>query len=146
MPRSSRRRAIALEVLSVDAIVEGVHFDRAFTPPSAIGHRALAVNLSDLAAMGRAPRLALLSLALPACCPVAEFDEMIAGLAALAAQSRVTCGGRQPHPIDGPLVVDITVVGAVKRRQVLTRGRCAAGRRPVCDRARSARRPPACRC
>ena len=55
-----------VEVLTVDALVEGVHFDRAFVPPDAIGHRALAVNLSDLAAMGAAPRLALLSLALPA--------------------------------------------------------------------------------
>jgi thiamine-monophosphate kinase len=45
-----------LEVLSVDALVEGVHFDRRFTPPDAIAHRALAVNLSDLAAMGAAPR------------------------------------------------------------------------------------------
>src|SRR3981189_2672767 len=44
------------EVLTVDAIVEGVHFDRAFVPPDAIGHRALAVNLSDLAPMGAAPR------------------------------------------------------------------------------------------
>ena len=50
------------DVLTVDALVEGVHFDRAFVPPDAIGHRALAVNLSDLAAMGAAPRLALLSL------------------------------------------------------------------------------------
>ena len=55
-----------VEVLSVDALVEGVHFDRAFVPPEAIGHRALAVNLSDLAAMGAAPRLALLSFALQA--------------------------------------------------------------------------------
>src|SRR6478752_8758896 len=54
-----------LDVLSVDALVEGVHFDRAFTPPGAIGHRALAVNLSDLAAMGATPRLCLLSLVLP---------------------------------------------------------------------------------
>src|SRR4029077_425972 len=55
-----------VEVLTVDAIVEGVHFDRTFVPPDAIGHRALAVNLSDLAAMGAAPRLALLSMVLPA--------------------------------------------------------------------------------
>ncbi len=40
-----------VEVLTVDALVEGIHFDRAFVPPDAIGHRALAVNLSDLAAM-----------------------------------------------------------------------------------------------
>ena len=57
MPRSSSRSGTGCEVLTVDALVEGVHFDRAFTPPDAIGHRALAVNLSDLAAMGAAPRL-----------------------------------------------------------------------------------------
>src|ERR1044072_4550269 len=54
-----------VDVLSVDALVEGVHFDRAFSPADAIGHRALAVNLSDLAAMGASPRLALLSMIVP---------------------------------------------------------------------------------
>src|SRR5437762_12303483 len=78
-----------VEVVTVDAIVEGVHFDRAFVPPDAIGHRALAVNLSDLAAMGAAPRLALLSMALPAALPVAEFDGIADGLAALAARHRL---------------------------------------------------------
>src|SRR5947207_12450530 len=72
------------EVLTVDAIVEGVHFDRAFAPPEAIGHRALAVNLSDLAAMGAAPRLALLSLALPPALPLPDFDAIASGFAALA--------------------------------------------------------------
>ena len=62
-----------LEVYTVDALVEGVHFDRRFTPPDAIGHRALAVNLSDLAAMGATPRLALLSMALPAAYPLDEI-------------------------------------------------------------------------
>src|SRR5690349_24812064 len=53
------------EVLTTDALVDGVHFDLAFVPADAVGHRALAVNLSDLAAMGAEPRAALLSLALP---------------------------------------------------------------------------------
>ena len=66
-----------LEVLSVDALVEGVHFDRHLTPPDAIGHRALAVNLSDLAAMGAKPRLALLSLVLPQDLTCSDFDAMI---------------------------------------------------------------------
>ena len=118
-----------LEVLSVDAVVEGVHFDRAFTPPAAIGHRALAVNLSDLAAMGAAPRLALLSLALPDALLLAAFDEMIASLAAVAARFRITIVGGNLTRIDGPLVLDITVVGTVKRRQALTR----AGARPGDD-------------
>src|SRR5258708_2990557 len=76
------------EVLSVDALIEGVHFDRAFVPPDAIGHRALAVNLSDLAAMGAAPRLALLSMALPQTLTVDEFDRLVSGFAALAARYR----------------------------------------------------------
>src|SRR5712691_4937798 len=63
-----------LEVLSVDALVEGIHFDRRFTPADAIGHRALAVNLSDLAAMGAAPRLALLSFVLPAGLSCGDFE------------------------------------------------------------------------
>ena len=110
-----------LEVLSVDALVEGIHFDRAFTPPDAIGHRALAVNLSDLAAMGAAPRLCLLSLALPASFPVADFDAMIGGLTALAARHRMHVAGGNLTRSPGPLVIDIMVSGTAKRRQVLLR-------------------------
>src|SRR3954466_10668841 len=62
-----------VEVLTIDAVVEGVHFDRAFVPPDAIGYRALAVNLSDLAAMGASPRLVLLSMVLPPSLPIADF-------------------------------------------------------------------------
>jgi thiamine-monophosphate kinase len=116
-----------LEVLSVDALVEGVHFDRAFTPPAAIGHRALAVNLSDLAAMGATPRLALVSLALPRSLALAEFDDIMASLITLAARCRVAIAGGNLTRIDGPLVIDITVLGTVKRRQVLTRGGARAG-------------------
>src|SRR5437879_10791992 len=83
-----------LEVLSVDALIEGVHFDRAFTPPDAIGHRALAVNLSDLAAMGAEPRLALLSLALPQALAVSDFGAQMTGFIVFAARGRLTlvCG------------------------------------------------------
>ena len=97
-----------LEVLSVDALVEGVHFDRTFTPPAAIGHRALAVNLSDLAAMGASPRLCLLSLVLPPEWPVHEFDEMILGLTSLAARNRVHVAGGNLTRSPGPLVIDVT--------------------------------------
>jgi thiamine-monophosphate kinase len=116
-----------LEVLSVDALVDGVHFDRAFTPPAAIGHRALAVNLSDLAAMGATPRLALVSMALPGSLPIGDFDGIIDGLIALATRSRLTIAGGNLTRIGGPLVIDITVIGTVKRRQVLTRTGARAG-------------------
>jgi thiamine-monophosphate kinase len=116
-----------LEVFTVDAMVEGIHFDRRFTPPDAIGHRALAANLSDLAAMGAAPRLVLLSLSLPPALPCSDFDAMIAGVAGLAAAHRVHVAGGNLTRSSGPLVVDITAVGAVKRRGVLTRGGARPG-------------------
>ena len=116
----------ALEVLTTDAQVEGVHFDRRFVPPDAIGHRALAVNLSDLAAMGASPRVALLSLALPDALEVATIDGLMDGLLALAAQHRVALVGGNLTRSPGPFVVDVTVTGSVRPRRVLTR----AGARP----------------
>jgi thiamine-monophosphate kinase len=116
-----------VEVLTVDAIIEGIHFDRAFVPPDAIGRRALAVNLSDLAAMGAAPRLALLSMALPASLPLADFDAIAAGFAALAAGHRLHVVGGNLTRSPGPLMIDVTVMGTVKRRQALTRGGARPG-------------------
>jgi len=116
-----------VEVLTVDAIVEGIHFDRAFTPPDAIGHRALAVNLSDVAAMGAAPRLALLSMALPSTLPLADYDGIADGLARLAAAHRLHVVGGNLTRSPGPLIVDVTVIGTVKRRQALTRAGARSG-------------------
>ena len=115
-----------LEILTVDTLVEGVHFDRAFVPPEAIGHRALAVNLSDLAAMGAAPRLALLAMALPPSLPLLQFDAIVSGFAALASQHRLHLAGGNLTKSPGPLMIDVTLSGTAKRRQVLTR----AGARP----------------
>src|SRR3954469_25567117 len=116
-----------VDVLSVDALVDGVHFDRRFVPPDAIGHRALAVNLSDLAAMGAAPRLALLSMVLPPSLPLADFDAIISGFSALAARYRLHLAGGNLTRSPGPLILDVVVVGTVKRRQVLVRGGARAG-------------------
>jgi thiamine-monophosphate kinase len=116
-----------VEVFTVDALVEGIHFDRAFTPPDAIGHRALAANLSDLAAMGSAPRLALLSFALPPALPLEDFDGIAGAIATLAARHGLHVAGGNLTRSPGPLVIDITVVGTVKRRQALTRSGARAG-------------------
>lgn len=115
------------EVLTVDCVVDGVHFSRAFVPPDAIGHRALAVNLSDLAAMGAAPRLALLSLALPSDLPLDDFDGIADGLTRLAARHRVQIAGGNLTRTPGPLTIDVTMSGTIKRRQALTRSGAKAG-------------------
>lgn len=118
-----------LDVLTTDALVEGIHFDRRFCPPDAIGHKALAVNLSDLAAMGASPRAALLSLVLPDALPAAEVDGMLDGLLALAVRYRVALVGGNVTRSPGPVVVDVTATGSVGRRRILTR----AGARPGDD-------------
>jgi len=120
------RERNAFDVITTDALVESVHFDRSFVPPDAIGHRALAVNLSDLAAMGAEPRLAVLSLVLPAALPLADFDGLIGGLLDLAARHRVVLAGGNISRSPGPLIVDVTAFGSVRPRRVLTR----AGARP----------------
>jgi thiamine-monophosphate kinase len=114
-------------VITTDAIVEGVHFDRAFTPAAAIGHRALAVNLSDLAAMGAEPRLATLSMALPPELALTEFDGIVTGLLAIAERTRIRLVGGNITATAGPLVIDVTAVGTVARRRVLTRGGARPG-------------------
>jgi thiamine-monophosphate kinase len=114
------------DVLTTDALVEGIHFDRRFCPPDAIGHKALAVNLSDLAAMGAVPRAALLSLMLPGELAAADVDGLLDGLLTLAARHRVTLIGGNITRSPGPLIVDVTAIGAVAPRRVLRR----SGARP----------------
>ena len=115
-----------LDVVTTDALVEGVHFDRASAAPEAIGHKALAVSLSDLAAMGALPRAALLSLGLPPAMPLDDVDRLLDGLLALAARFRTTLVGGNITRSPGPLLVDVVAIGSVRRRRHLGR----SGARP----------------
>jgi thiamine-monophosphate kinase len=117
----------ALEVLTTDCLVEGVHFDQAFARAADIGHKALAVNLSDLAAMGAAPRVALLSLVLPPAWPVANVDALLDGMIGLADRARISIIGGNIARSPGPLMVDVTATGSVHRRRVLTRAGARSG-------------------
>ena len=85
------------------------------------------MNLSDLAAMGATPRLALVSLALPRALALGDFDAVVAGLAALAATHRVHVAGGNLTRSPGPLVIDVMVAGTVKRRQAMLRRGARAG-------------------
>jgi thiamine-monophosphate kinase len=114
------------DVVTTDALVEDVHFRRAWTTPHDLGHKALAVNVSDLAAMGAAPRGVLLSLALPPDLPLAYFDGVIDGLLAQATALRMSLVGGNITRSPGPLVLGVTAMGVVRPRRLLTR----AGARP----------------
>ena len=118
-------------VVTTDAVVEGVHFSRAYSSPADIGHKALAVNLSDLAAMAATPRWALLSLVLPGSWLVADVEDLVDGLAALAGRHGVSVVGGNITRTDGPLVVDVTAGGEVAPRRWLTRSGARAGSRDL---------------
>jgi thiamine-monophosphate kinase len=111
--------------LTTDSLVEDVHFRRAWTPLDAVGHKALAVNLSDLAAMGAAPHAALLSLALPPDLLLADFDALVEGFLTLAGATGMPLVGGNITRSPGPLVIDVTAVGSARARRVLRR---SAGR------------------
>lgn len=100
-----------------DTLVEGVHFPEGAAPRS-IGHRALAVNLSDIAAMGATPAWALLSLTLPSVDEswLAEFS---AGLGALAREHEVALVGGDTTR--GPLTLGVQVLGFVPQGEGLRR-------------------------
>jgi thiamine-monophosphate kinase len=112
----------SLQVLTTDALVEGVHFDLRFSRPRDVGYKALAVNVSDAAAMGANPRAALLSLILPGSFGADDFDALIDGFAEMAAEARVSLAGGNISRSPGPLIVDVSLAGSVKPRKVLTRG------------------------
>jgi thiamine-monophosphate kinase len=112
---------------SVDAIVEGVHFRRASMPLGAIGHRALAAGLSDLAAMGAAPGEAYIALGVPEDLDESGCLEMLQGAESLAARSgTVLAGGdisRSPA-----LFLAVTVVGhAPDAQSLVTRAGATEG-------------------
>lgn len=98
-------------VVTTDMLVEGVHFDLAYFEAEEIGHKALAVNLSDIAAMGAEPLYALTSLALPDSTPDDFVAALYRGLGELARRHRVDVIGGNLSRSPGPLVIDVTLLG-----------------------------------
>ena len=109
-----RPPALRRTVVTVDMLMEGVDFALgADCPPEAVGHKALAVSLSDLAAMGSRPEAAVVAVALPRRAGEALGRGVQAGLAAAAAAYDVALAGGDTNSWDGPLVISTTLLGSV---------------------------------
>lgn len=107
-------------VVSCDTIVEGVHFLKD-DPPGSIGHKALAVNLSDLAAKGARPYVYLLALALPAKPEPPWLEAFAAGLGALQRRAGASLVGGDTTRTPGPLSITITALGLVPHGHAVLR-------------------------
>lgn len=114
-----------------DTMVEHVHFARRTMRPTDIGHKALAANISDIAAMGGVPLFYLVSLGLPASWEEAEIQGMYEGMSGLAAEHGMALvgGDTVAIPGDGPLTVTITVLGEVEAGRALERSTAQPGDR-----------------
>jgi len=98
-------------VITTDSLIAGIHFRLDWTSWRDLGHKALAVNLSDVAAMGARPRLATISLALTGAEPVAGLFDLYRGLGALAAAHGVVVVGGDIVASPERLGLHLTVVG-----------------------------------
>jgi thiamine-monophosphate kinase len=117
-------------IVTADLLVEGVDFrlEKGWTSPRDLGHRALAVSLSDAAAMGARPRFCLLSVGVPRALWRGHFlDEFYEGVRALAGVQGVRVVGGDTSRTPGGVVVDSIVLGEVRRGRALTRGGARAG-------------------
>jgi thiamine-monophosphate kinase len=113
-------------VLTTDMLVEGVHFDLRFTLPREVGEKALAVNLSDLAAMAGVPRGYLVALGVSPEIPLRVIDELYSGLRRMGVRSRVALLGGDTVA-SASLVLCVTVWGEASRRHVGLRSGARVG-------------------
>ena len=118
-----------LTLVTTDLLVERVHFLRDATTGFNLGHKALAVNLSDIAAMGGTAREAFISIAVPADCDLAFLEDLYQGMRHLATLYDVNLLGGDTTSSKTDLVINVGVVGSVSSQQMLTRRAARPGDR-----------------
>ncbi len=106
-----RSNCPAGEVITTDMLMEGVDFLAEEASPEEMGRKALAVNLSDIAAMGAKPTAAFVSVALPRHRGVEFARGVYTGLESLAGEYDVAIAGGDTNTWDGPFVISLTLIG-----------------------------------
>ncbi len=118
-----------LLLATCDCQVEGVHFTFQTSSPEEIGRKAMAINISDIAAMGGEPRYALVSLILPLRQSMEPLEDIYTGLRQEAEQFSIAIVGGN---ISGAgkseqLIIDITLLGSIERGHALLRSGARIG-------------------
>jgi len=115
-----------VQLATTDTLVEGIHFDPGIVTWEQLGWKALAVNLSDIAAMGGIPNYALLSLALPIKLQVRDVSGFIDSFTHAAAEFGVAIIGGNVTAAPNT-VITVTVIGCLKGRNMLERSTASCG-------------------
>ena len=114
-------------IFTTDMLVEDVHFRRAWTSATDIGWKSVAVNLSDIAAMGGAAELVLIAAALPSVMKIDEADAILRGAHECAGAYGAQIAGGDTVRSSGPLVVSVAAFGETQKSDVLRRDAARAG-------------------
>jgi thiamine-monophosphate kinase len=114
-------------VITTDSLVEGVHFRLDWTDWRSLGHKSLAVNLSDIAAMGAQPRLAFVSLGLTGDELVEDLEELYRGIDGLAGPHEVMVAGGDIVSSPSGVAIHVTVIGETRGRKSLLRSGAKPG-------------------
>jgi thiamine-monophosphate kinase len=114
-------------LLTTDMLVEQIHFLLEAIPPYQLGRKALAVNISDIAAMGGIPKEAAISVAIPDTVDLEFLDAFYDGLKAMAKEFEVNLLGGDTTASPGPLIINIALVGEVREEDVLYRSGAKVG-------------------
>lgn len=115
-------------VITADLLVEEIDFRLEWTKPELLGHKALAVSLSDIAAMGATPRSAMLTIGVPADLWRTKFvDRLYSGWFELAAAHKVELVGGDVSRTPDKLVIDSIVIGDVSKGAAILRSGARAG-------------------
>lgn len=112
---------------STDMLLEGVHFRRSWHAPYYLGRKSLAVNLSDIAAMGGIPRWALLSLGIPPELPLEVMDGFSSGFLAMAEEHHVTLIGGDTCSSKSGLTISVTIMGEQFPERIVRRSGAQPG-------------------
>ena len=116
-----------LTLVTTDLLVERVHFKMNGISGFALGHKSLAVNLSDIAAMGGTAREAFVSIAIPKNCPIDYLEDFYDGMKSLASEFDVNILGGDTTGSKADLVINIAVVGSVPEDEILCRDKARPG-------------------
>lgn len=115
------------QLISTDMLIEGVHFDLAFISPFQLGYKSLAVNLSDIAAMGGKPTQVVISIALPAKTTSEFVLQLYEGMKAIASEFGVNIVGGDTVASLGGIAINVSVLGEVLPRYLQKRSSAKVG-------------------
>jgi thiamine-monophosphate kinase len=115
------------QVLTVDALTEGTHFDFRYTDAESLGWKALAVNLSDVAAMGAIPQFALVALGLPRRAPLNKVLQLVEGIRRCGKAFATSVVGGNVSRTRSSWSVTVTVAGECLHGRPLLRSGARAG-------------------